>query len=139
MERKKDIDIFIIEDNKVFALVLKAELESCLPNESFKITLFETGEECRENMSGLPDLVLVDYHLNSENEDAMDGIAVIDMIRAKSPNTDFIMVTADRRTELFLRSMEHNIYDYLPKGTNVRFNLNLSINRWIKYRTLLNA
>lgn len=139
MKGKENIDIYIVEDNKVFALVLKSELETSFPKEKFNIVLFETGEECREKMNVSPDLVLVDYHLNSENEAAMDGLAVIDMIRAKSPKTDFIMITGDRRTELFLRSMDHHVYDYLPKGSNVKFNLNLSISRWLNYREMLNS
>ena len=45
---KKQITIFIVEDNKTFALALKIDIERAFVNMNIKILLFETGETCIE-------------------------------------------------------------------------------------------
>ena len=64
----------------------------------------------------------------------MNGIEVIEMIRRYCPATDFIMITMDEDTELFLRSKNHGIYDYLTKSTHVPYKLSLSITHWLKLK-----
>ena len=134
MEAKEHMNIFIIDDNKMFALLLKTELENSFSERNFVISTFESGEAC-ENMLHLePDLVLVDYHLDSTGKDAMNGIEVIDMIRKHCPETDFIMITMDEHTELFLRSKNHDIYDYLIKSPHIAYKLNLSVSHWLNLK-----
>jgi len=134
MEENRLIKIFIVDDNKAFALLLKGSLESSFPDQKFDISIFESGEASVNALDIKPDLAIVDYHLNSEDPNAMNGIDVIDSIREKCPKTDFIMITMDQRTELFLRSKEHDIYDYLTKSSNISFKLTLSVSQWLKLK-----
>ena len=134
MDKDKKLKIFIIEDNKIFALLLKSELENSFPEGAFVISIFESGEDCEGMIYLKPDLAIVDYHLDSENKNGMTGLDLIDMIRKRSPDTDFIMVTMDEKTELFLRSKERGIHDYLTKSTNLPFKLSLSITHWLKLK-----
>jgi|ERR1700752_100131 len=128
--------IFIIEDSKMFALRLKSELENSFPDEKFEVFIFENGETCEGHLHLNPDLAIVDYHLDSKNQNAMNGLDLIDVMRKSCPETDFIMVTMDEQTELFLRSKEHDIYDYLIKNSNLSFTLNLSVSHWLKTKAL---
>lgn len=128
----KRLKIFIIDDNRLFALTLKGELEKTLEGAAADILLFEDGENCSFPPGGEPDLALVDYHLDGKNENAMNGLEVIEKIRDQSPATDFIMITMDEKTELFLRSKEHDIYDYIPKSTSLPFKLSLTIQQWLR-------
>ena len=43
---KKHSNIFIVDDNKIFALALKAYIENAFENSLITIYLFETGEKC---------------------------------------------------------------------------------------------
>lgn len=137
MDKETKIRVFIIDDNKAFALLLKGTLENSFPDENFEISIFESGEACLSALDIKPDLAIVDYHLNSENPEAINGIELIDKIRIKCPETEYIMITMDQRTELFLRSKEHDIFDYLTKSTNLPFKLNLSVTQWLKLKNNL--
>lgn len=129
----KTLKIFIIDDNRLFALTLKGELLKHLEGIASDIRLFEDGENCNSEEEA-PDLVLVDYHLDGKNDQAMNGLEVIDKIRAQSPGTDFIMITTDEKTELFLRSREHDIYDYITKSSSLPFKLSLTMQHWLKMK-----
>lgn len=128
------LNIFIIDDNRLFALTLRAEVEKSLKGREFEIFLFENGEACRSKLFLNPQLVLVDYHLDSMKENAMNGLEVIEMIRNESPDSDFIMITMDEQTELFLRSKEYQIYDYITKSSHLPFKLSLAIQHWLKMK-----
>lgn len=128
------MNLFIIEDDELFALLLKVEIEKSFPDQAFSISVFKSGEDCQKMLHLNPELALVDYHLNSVNRNAIDGIAVMEMIREKVPGCDFIMITADEHTELFLRSKAHTVYDYLMKDLNVGYRLSLAMNHWLKLK-----
>ena len=129
------MNLFLIEDNPAFALLLKTEITKSFPENVFSISVFETGESCKKMLHLEPEMVIVDYHLNSTNPTAMDGLETMEMIRAQVPQCDFVMVTADKHTELFLRSKEHAVYDYLIKDTNVPYRLSLTLNHWLKLKS----
>lgn len=131
----KPLKIFIIDDNRMFALTLKGELEKHLEGIESDIRLFEDGENCNADKE-TPDLVLIDYHLDGKNDQAMNGLEVIDKIREQSPETDFIMITMDEKTEVFLRSREHDIYDYITKSSSLPFKLSLTLQHWLKMRKM---
>ena len=55
MNNENKINVFIVEDNKVFALALKADLEKAFGNIPIQIHLFETGETCMQIFIGYYD------------------------------------------------------------------------------------
>ena len=122
--------IYIVEDNAMFLLMLKTELERLFRGEQFIIKTFANGDECVNSMITNPDLVIVDHQLDSVKTDAMTGLETIDKIRSVSPHTDFIIVTNNEQTDLFLKSKQYDIYDYLTKSSHVIYKLDLSIRRW---------
>src|ERR1035441_782872 len=122
MSNKNQINIFIVEDNKVFALALKAGIETTFANMSVKIQLFETGELCMAKFKDeKPPIVILDYHLNGTNPDAVDGIKVLDWIKKENSATNVIMLTADDKIEIAIKSFHHGASDYVVK-TETKFN-----------------
>jgi len=118
---KKQINIFIVEDNKIFTLALKAEIETAFENMPIKIQSFETGETCMKKFKQEnPQVVILDYHLNSNNPDAADGIKVLDWIKKENHETNVIMLTSNDRIDIALKSFQHGASDYVVK-TETRF------------------
>lgn len=116
MNKKNQITIFIVEDNKVFTLALKADIETTFPDMPIKIHSFVTGETCMEKFKEeKPHVVILDYHLDSKYADASDGIKVLDWIKHQNPETNVIMITADDSCEIALKSFKHGAYDYVSK------------------------
>lgn len=120
--------IFIIEDNEVFRMGLKANIELTFPKKALTLSLFETGESCMEQLeSQKPQIVILDYHLNSRNPDAADGIKMLDLIKRNNPETNIIILTSDDDIDIALKSFHHGAYDYVVKSETKFRKINYSL------------
>lgn len=119
MNITNQINIFIVDDNKVFAMALKAEIETFFKDMPLRVRLFETGENCMERILTVPriqpQVVILDYHLNSKYPEALDGVAVLDGIKEKSPETNVIMLTGDDSIDIAIKAFQHGASDYVVK------------------------
>jgi response regulator of citrate/malate metabolism len=123
--------VFIIEDHTPVLNSLEPEVKSLLRELPFSLFSFSTVEETLQSVH-YPVLVLIDHHLNPQNKDAMNAFDGINALRKSFPAADFILVTADSKTELFLRSRRFPIYDYLLRDTHTNYRLGLTLDRWLK-------
>ena len=118
---KKQIRIFIVEDNKIFSMALKADIESAFSTMPIKVSIFETGEKCMEKLKEeMPQIVILDYHLNGRTAEAVDGIKVLDMVKKVSREINVIMLTRDDNIDIALKSFKHGASDYIVK-TDTQF------------------
>lgn len=128
MNTQKQINIFIVDDNTVFSLALKAELETTFINKQIKFYLFETGELCMKQFKKeKPQVVILDYYLNSNYPDAMDGIKVLDFIKKENPETNVIMLTINDHIDIALKSFHHGASDYIVKTETKFMQINYSL------------
>jgi len=133
MKRNKPIDIFIVEDNKVFAMTLKMDIEKAFEYLPLKIHDFETGEACLKKIKEVnPSVVIMDYHLNSKNPEAADGIKILDMIKKENKNTNIIMLTSEDDIEIALKSFKHGASDYIVKSNTTYRKINFSLFNLLK-------
>ncbi len=117
---KKPINLFIVDDNRVFSLALKADIEAVFDIVSLKIHLFETGEKCMEHFKReLPELVILDYHLNTKVRGAADGLEILEQIK-KNKVTNVIMLTGEDNLDIAVKSLQHGASDYVVK-TETKF------------------
>lgn len=124
--------IFIIEKNKLFALLLEAEIRNVFAGKNLALHVFENAELCQQFMHIEPDLVIVNHDLNSHAANAMTGLELAHAIRAKNSRADVVLVGDDEETELFLRAQNFDAYDYLIKNTELQYKLNYSLREWLK-------
>jgi serine phosphatase RsbU (regulator of sigma subunit) len=116
MNSEKQTNIFIVDDNKVFALALKAYIENAFNNMLVKIYLFVTGEKCMESfMQVIPELVILDYDLNGKSEYAENGVQFLEKIKKANASTSVIMLTSNDRIETALESFHRGASDYVVK------------------------
>lgn len=127
---KKRTNIFIIDDNKVFALTLKASIENAFKKRSIKVHTFETGESCMKKFMQIqPELVILDYSLNSTSLDAADGLQVLDKIKKCNSRTTVIMLTGNDHIEVALKSFHQGASDYIVKTASQFKEINQSISK----------
>jgi len=127
---KEQINIFIVDDNKIFALALKTAIEVAFQNMPIKIHLFETGENCLERfMQVMPELVILDYYLNSNSPSAADGLEVLDKIKKYNLETSVIMLTSNDHIDTALKSFHHGASDYVVKTDSQFKKINDSISK----------
>ncbi len=119
MNIQEQINIFIVDDNKIFSMTLKASIENAFENVPIKVHLFETGENCMDKfLQVIPELVILDYSLNSESPDAVDGLRVLSKIKKYNVETSVIMLTSNDHIEIALKSFHHGAADYVVKNGN---------------------
>lgn len=129
MDPQKPITIFIVDDSKIFSLALKTNIENVFKCVSgLKIQSFETGEKCMEELKHVkPELVILDYYLDSEYPSAANGIEVLDWIKKVNTETNVILLTIDDNIETALKSFHHGASDYVIKTSDQFEKINHSI------------
>ncbi|OFY19960.1 MAG: hypothetical protein A2W98_13320 [Bacteroidetes bacterium GWF2_33_38] len=133
MDTKTKITIFIIEDNDVFALALKSEIETVFANMQLSVHSFTTGELSMEKFNEeKPQIVILDYHLNSKDWNALDGIKVLDWIINKNKETLVVMLTRDDHVDIAIKSFHHGASDYVVKNHTQFKKINFSLLNFFK-------
>lgn len=128
MDTNNQLDIFIVEDNEIFQLALKADIESAFAKMAIKIHSFGTGEACMKTFSEVkPEVVILDYNLNSKNPDAMNGIRILDRIKKENYKTNVVMLTSEDNIDIAVKSFLHGASDYVVKTETQFKKLNYSL------------
>ena len=69
-----------------------------------------------ENISQNPDVVILDYCLNSIDIDTINGIETLDKIRSTNPLIPVIMLSSQDKIEVAVNCMKHMAFDYIVKS-----------------------
>jgi len=105
--------IFLVDDDALFLKSL--EIDFAQNTESY-IKTFTTGELCLENISQNPDIIILDYYLNSIDINAINGIETLDRIKTANPLIPVIMLSSQDKIEVAVICMKHNAFDYVVKS-----------------------
>ncbi len=130
MKTSPHTDIFIVDDNRTYALALKACIESAFRSVQIKIHLFENGEAFIQKYSTvLPDLVILDICLNSPSPDPVDGLDLLEIVKRTSSKTSVIMLTGNLELATALQSFHNGASDYVVKTEDQFDKINASISK----------
>jgi DNA-binding NtrC family response regulator len=108
-----------------------------LHHADFVIETFATGEQCVENLTHNPDVIILDYMLNGIVKNAMNGIDTLDKIKEYDANIPVVMLSSQDKIEVAVNCMHHKAFDYVVKSETAFMRLqkiitNLSHNRKIE-------
>jgi len=107
------VKIFLVDDDSLFLKLLSLEFTQ---NGNFEIQTFSSGELCLENLSDTPDIIVLDYHLNGVDKNAMNGIDTLIKIKAYLSTIPVIMLSSQDKIEVAVSSMYHGAFDYVVKS-----------------------
>jgi two-component system, OmpR family, response regulator len=124
--------IFLVDDDELFLKSLEIEFKQ----NNFNVEMFATGELCVEMLSLKPDVVVLDYHLNSIKKNAMNGLKTLDKIKAFNPLIPIIMLSSQDSIEVAINCMKHKAYDYIVKSETAFLRLQKAINSYFEYRRI---
>lgn len=122
---------FIVEDDPIFQFILGDHLKK---KHNFTVFSFEDGEKCIDNMLLLPDVVLLDYHLNSKNNQAMNGLEVFKKIKQLNPDVKVIVLSGQDDSEIFLKLIKHGLRDYVMKNDTTLEDLDYLLEEYTESR-----
>lgn len=122
---KTKIKIFLVDDDALYLRLLEIQF---LEKANFELLTFSSGEECLENLSQKPDLIVLDYMLSSINKEAMNGIKILDKIKEFNPNIQVVILSAQDKIEVAIDCMHHAAFDYVVKSETAFIRLQKIIN-----------
>lgn len=121
------IQVFIVEDNDVYSLMLKNALKE---KGNFEITTMLTGEYCLTKLDMNPQVIILD-HLLAPPDDILGpgitGLEVMKQIHIKKPNLPVIILSNQTDTEIATDYWQVGVFDYMEKNLLVMDKLLASI------------
>ncbi len=103
----KDLNILIVEDGRSQRELLR----DFLRDEGFSVSEAENGKQAIKKVSNTYlDLLIVDYKMPK-----MDGLQVLEAVKAINPEIDVIMMTAYGTIETAVKAMKTGAADYISK------------------------
>ena len=111
-KQAKEVSIFLVDDDISYLYPLVFYLQR---NTHYKICCFTSGEECMENIKLNPALAIVDYNLNPQPPNTMNGLDVLRQLRNLSPKTKVVMLSSRDTYQAVIDSLKMGAYSYVLK------------------------
>ena len=127
------IKLFLVDDDSVFLKALQIEF---LEHADFEVRTFATGEICLEHLSELPDVIILDYHLDGVNKLAMNGLQTLDKIKLVNAGIPVIMLSSQDKIDVAINCMHHFAYDYVVKSETSFIRLQKIITSIFEYKKI---
>jgi two-component system, OmpR family, response regulator len=136
MTQERKILVFLVDDDALFLKSLQIEFTE---NTESDIRAFTTGELCLESISQNPDVVVLDYYLNSIDVDAINGLETLDKIKAINPDIPVIMLSSQDKIDVAVNCMKHQAFDYIVKSETAFLRLQKAITTIFHYQKIEKA
>lgn len=108
---KSQYKVFIVEDNELYARVLKKQLT----DDNLNVKVFHNGTDFINALDEKPDVVTLDYTLPD-----MTGKEVLERIQKDHPETNVIVISAQDSIDTAIELMKIGAYDYIMKAPDTR-------------------
>lgn len=136
MSKETKIKLFLVDDDVLFLKLLEIEF---FQQADFEIETYATGELCLANLSHNPDIVILDYHLDGVDKNAMNGIEILDKIIAANPKIPVIMLSSQDKIDVAINCMHHKAVDYVVKSETAFIRLKKIITTVLSYKKMENT
>ena len=133
MKSENKIKIFLVDDDAVFLKLLEIEFRN---SGDFSIETFATGELCLKRLAEDPDIIILDYHLDSIDKNAMNGIKTLDRIKTIDLRVPVIMLSEQDKIDVAIECMHHKAYDYVVKSETAFLRLKKAITTIMRYQKM---
>jgi two-component system, OmpR family, response regulator len=136
MMNENKILLFLVDDDALFLKSLEIEFGD---NTQSVLQTYATGELCLENISQNPDVVILDYYLNSIDKNAINGLETLDRIKKANQAIPVIMLSSQDKIEVAVNCMKHQAFDYIVKSETAFIRLQKTITTIFHYQKLEKA
>jgi two-component system OmpR family response regulator len=133
MQTENNIKLFLVDDDALFLKSLEIEF---LQHADFTIETFATGELCMEHLSHNPDVIILDYHLDGIDKNAMNGMETLDKIKVYNPDIPVVMLSSQDNIDVAINCMHHRAFDYVVKSETAFMRLQKIITTVFRYKKM---
>lgn len=135
MNNNKKIKVFLVDDDIVLLKALQIDFEI---QGEYETKTFNSGEDCIANLQESPDVIVLDYHLDGINKDAINGIQTLDKIKAINPKIPVIILSSQDKIEVAVNCMHHKAFDYVVKSETAFLRIHKIITSNYRFQKLEN-
>ncbi len=107
--------IFIVEDDAIFAKVLKHHL---LLNSDYEVEIFADGKSCLANLYRNPSAITLDYYLPG-----FSGLDILKKIKEFNPELPVVIVSGQQDISTAIELLRKGAYDYVLKDEDTKTRL----------------
>ena len=107
--------IFVVDDDEMLSMALEDYLERKTDHE---VHLFNTGEDCLDHIQEQPDIIILDYNLNSVKKDAANGLIILDAIKKLNHNIQIVMLSSQDASWIIMETVQMGVAEYVVKDEN---------------------
>jgi DNA-binding NarL/FixJ family response regulator len=112
MSKKNSKKIFVVDDDEMLSMALEDYLTRKTLHE---VHLFSTGEECLKHLRDQPDIIILDYHLNSVTKDAENGVKILEHIKKLKRDVQVIMLSSQDAYSVAIQTITRGAEEYVIK------------------------
>ncbi len=105
--------IFIVDDDEMLTEALSDYLTRDV---NHNISIFHTGEELLKHVFEKPDVIILDFYLNTVNKDAANGLEVLEAIQDHIQETRVIMLSSQESYVTATKTIQKGALQYIIKG-----------------------
>jgi len=108
MKKTSDLKFFIVDDDPFYRMLYNQHLL----NMGFRNnTLIENGEDCLNMLYLEPDVIFLDYDMQTSN-----GLEILQQIKLTHPNIYLLLISGQRNIKVAVKALKHGAFDYIVKG-----------------------
>ncbi len=133
MKNENKIKLFLVDDDALYLKSLEIEF---MQHADFAIETFATGELCLTQLPNNPDVVILDYHLDGIDKNAMNGLETLDKIKAHNPDIPVVMLSSQDKIDVAINCMHHRAFDYVVKSETAFMRLQKIITAIFSYKKM---
>lgn len=89
--------IFFVDDDKNILNLLEYTFQS---RDGYHVKVFFTGEDCLANLSGGPDLIVLDHDFSKQGSSRMKGTDIMQKIRQVNPTVPVLVLSSQHEREI---------------------------------------
>ena len=104
--------IFFIDDDKMILNLLEYTFQS---RQDYDVICYQTGEECLENITQKPSLIVLDHVLAGMGDNTLNGMETLMEIRKVDKDVPVVILTGQGDESLLTKFMEAGASRYLTK------------------------
>lgn len=112
MEAGKPKKIFIVDDDTILSTALEDYLTRKIAH---RIHSFNCGEECLKHLTEKPDVIILDYFLNTVQKDAATGLGILQLIKKHNQALRVIMLSSQESCDIATQTIQQGAEQYVIK------------------------
>jgi DNA-binding NarL/FixJ family response regulator len=128
------LNVAIVDDDPIMCEMIKDALKRKYPN--LNIEIYNTGEEALGAAGGDPDVVVLDYQLDSVKADAMNGLQVLAKYKERNADLPIIFLSSQDKPEVAANTIKFGAYDYILKTETAFIKLEIAVQNIMQLHTL---